>query len=267
MKRLAIVAGTGQFPYLVAQEAKKQGYYILVCPIIGHTTEDFTDIADCIIPIHIGKLNENISILHKHNIDIFCAAGAINKSKALSGLPDLRMTKLLFSSIAKGDDALLRNILQEIEREGFTIVQPAHFLPSLRVPKGLLTHSPLSKEIEEQMHYGVPIIRSIGTFDIGQCIVVHNGMVIAIEAIEGTDATLHRAGTLCPHGCVAIKIAKPGQDLRVDLPSIGKHTIEILIEHRYTALLVEADRTLFFDMEESIALANKHNLTIFGITF
>lgn len=266
MERLAIVAGTGQFPYLVAQEAKKQGYYVLVCPIIGHETEDFTDIADAVHPIHIGKLNENIALLHTHNIRFFCAAGAVNKRKALSALPDFRMTKLLFSSVAKGDDSLLRNILQEIEKEGFTVIQPAHFIPSLRVPQGLLTQRALSKEIEEQMNYGLPIARSIGMFDIGQCIVVHDGMVIAIEAIEGTDATLQRAGALCPNGCIAIKTAKPLQDLRVDLPSIGKKTIEIMIKYNYLALLVEADKTLFFDMEESIELANKHKLTIYGIS-
>ena len=266
MERLAIVAGAGQFPYLVAKEAKYQGYYVVVCPVIGHATEDFTEIADCVLPIHIGKLNENISLLHTHKIKLFCAAGAINKRKAFTGLPDFRMTKLLFSSLAKGDDSLLRNILQEIEKEGFTIVQPAHFIPSLRVPEGLLTKSPLTTDIKEQMEYGLPIIRTMGTLDIGQCIVVHNGMVIAVEAIEGTDATLERAGRLCPQGCIAIKTTKPSQDLRVDLPSIGKKTIELMIEYKYSALLVEAQRTLFFDMEESIALANKHGITIFGIS-
>lgn len=266
MERLAIIAGAGQFPYLVAQEAKQQGYYILVCPVIGHATENFADIADCVIPIHIGKLHENITLLHSHAITTLCAAGAINKRKAFSSLPDFRMTKLLFSSLAKGDDSLLRAILCELEKEGISIVQPAYFVPSLRVPEGLITRTPICAEGEAQIAYGLPIVRSMGNLDIGQCIVVHNGMVIAVEAIEGTDATLERAGKLCPHGCVAIKTAKPTQDMRVDLPSIGRKTIELMIEYHYSALVVEAEKTLFFDMEESVSLADKHNIAIIGIT-
>lgn len=264
MKRLAIIAGAGQFPYLVAKQAKEHNYYVLVCPVIGHATEDFTKIADVVEPIHIGKLNENIKILHKNKITVLCAAGAINKGKAFSSLPDFRMTKLLFSCLTKGDDTVLRAILREIEKEDIEIIQPAELVPSLYAPCGLLTKGNLSIEIEEQIEYGIPIVRSMGMFDIGQCIVVHKGMVISVEAIEGTDATLERAGKLCK-GCVAIKTTKPKQDMRIDLPSIGKKTIELLIQYEYSALAIEAERTLFFDMEESIDLANKNNLTIVGI--
>ncbi|MGL4722148.1 MAG: LpxI family protein [Desulfovibrionaceae bacterium] len=264
MKRLGIIAGEGQFPYLVAKRAKELGYYVCVCSIEGQTTQDFTSLVDAVEHVSIGKLQKTIQYLHKHSTEEVCFAGAINKTRAFSAIPDFRMTKILFSLLNKGDDSLLHKILKEFEKEGFTIIQAADILPTLRFPEGIITHSPVSEEIQRQIDYALPIIKTIGSLDIGQCIVVHNNMVVAVEAVEGTDETLIRAGKKLKN-CVALKIAKPFQDDRVDLPSIGIKTIEILAQYNYTALVVEAYQTLFFDMEESIALANTHSITLIGI--
>ena len=266
MARIVIIAGAGQFPKLVAERAKLLGHYVLVCPLLGYATEDFTNVADAIEPLHIGKLNTAIKIFHTYAIEQLCACGAVKKEQAFSALPDFRMAKVLFSTFTKGDDAIFRKIMSEIEKEGIQIIQAAEFLPILHTPAGVLTQYPLPDIITKNIDYALPIVKTIGTLDIGQCIVVHDGMTIAVEGIEGTDATIQRAGTLVKEGCIAVKIAKPMQDMRIDLPSIGKRTVELLIQYKYAALIVEAEKTLFFDMEESIALANKHNVHIVGIT-
>lgn len=265
MKRLGIIAGGGQFPYIVAKRAKELGYFVCVCSIEGQESVDFSSIADEVEVISIGKLQKTIDYLHKHAIKEICFAGSINKAKAFSSIPDFRMSKVLFSLLSKGDDSLLHNILKEFEKEGFLVVQAADIMPTLRFPEGMLTQYPLSDKIQKEITYALPIIKAIGSFDIGQCIVVHENMVVAVEAIEGTDETLIRAGKKF-NNCVAIKIAKPFQDERVDLPSIGIKTIEILAQYKYSALVVEANKTLFFDAEKSITLANKNSITLLGIS-
>ena len=183
-------------------------------------------------------------------------ADLLAQTQALWGVP----------RFAPGDDALLRAIMADLEKEGFTLIQAAELSTSLLCPEGVLTRRGPSAEEIAEIDYGWPIAEALGRFDIGQCIVVKQGMVVAVECLEGTDAALRRGGELRGEGCVAIKRFKPKQDERVDLPSIGLQTVRLLIEQHYRCLAVDAGKTLFFDRAEALALADKHNFCIVALT-
>lgn len=265
IQRLGIIAGGGQFPKLIADEAKARGIYVAACGFVNNTDENLRHFCDSFQILALGQLSKLINFYKANNITHVCFAGTINKPKALDIRPDLRAAKLLFSLKTKGDDVLLRAILGEFEKEGFHCISASMFLPGLKSPKGVLTNRTVPDEILADMHYGFPIAKSMGSFDIGQCLVVKKGMVMAVECLEGTDATLKRASELGGENCVAVKVVKPNQDERIDLPSIGLKTIENLIKYKYAGLAIEADKTLFFDREEALALANRHKLHIMAL--
>lgn len=263
---IGIIAGSGQFPRLVAENARAAGYGVVVCGFQGHTDPGLADVADAFVMLHLGQFEKVIAFFRKHGVHRLCMAGAISKPKALDLRPDLRAARMIFSLRGKGDDALLRAIMGELEKEGFCLVQAASFSAGLACPAGLLTRRPPTQEEQADIAWGWPIAEAIGRFDIGQSLVVKQGMVIAVECLEGTDATFRRGGELGGAGCVALKRFKPGQDDRVDLPSVGLATIRLLVEYGYTCLAVEAGKTLFFDREQATALADKHDFCIIAVT-
>ena len=180
--------------------------------------------------------------------------------------PGFPAARLRFPLRGKGGDALVPAIIADPEKEGFTVIQAAGLSTSLLCPEGVLTRRGPSAEEIAEIDYGWPIAEALGRFDIGQCIVVKQGMVVAVECLEGTDAALRRGGELRGEGCVAIKRVKPKQDERVDLPSIGLQTVRLLIEQHYRCLAVDAGKTLFFDRAEALALADKHDFCIVALT-
>lgn len=262
---LGIIAGGGQFPRLIAKEARKQGHAIAICGFRGNTDPDLVQDCDAFEIVALGQLSKLIDFFKKNNVKRICMAGTINKPRALDIRPDFRAAKLLFTMKTKGDDVLLRAVLGELEREGFSPTSAAELVPSLRCPEGILTSKKVPQEVWDDINFGWPIVKSIGRLDIGQCIVVRKGIVMAVECLEGTDATIQRGAELGGADCVTIKLAKPEQDERVDLPSIGMSTLENLVHHKYTALAIEAYKTLFFDRENTIKFAQKHNIHIIAL--
>ena len=264
-RTVGIIAGGGQFPRLIAQEARRKGLSTVVCGFHGNTDPELETLADAFQLLHLGQLNKLLAWFHEHGVRRLCMAGTINKPRALDFRPDFRAARVIFSLRTKGDDSLLRAVLGELEKEGFHIVSAADIVPSLRCPRGTLTRRSPTPEEWENIRFGWPIVTEMGRMDIGQCIVVRQNMVVAVECLEGTDATRRRGAELGGKGCIALKKVKPGQDERVDLPSIGLATIQNLIEGGYTALAVEADKTLFFDRDESLRLADKNKLAIVAL--
>lgn len=264
-RAVGIIAGGGQFPRLIAQEARRMGLSVVVCGFHGHTDPELEELADAFQLLHLGQLNKLLAWFHAHDVRRLCMAGTINKPRALDFRPDFRAARVIFSLRDKGDDSLLRAVLGELEKEGFCVLPAADLVPTLRCPHGTLTRREPTPEDWENIRYGWPIAAEMGRMDIGQCVVVRQNMVIAVECLEGTDATLRRGAELGGKGCVALKMVKPGQDERVDLPSVGLTTIRNLIEGGYSALAVEAGRTLFFDRAESLALADKHKLAVVAL--
>lgn len=262
---IGIVAGHGQFPVLVARNARAAGLGVVMCGFHGHTDPALEKEADHFAMLHLGALNRLIGFFTERGVRRVCFAGGISKPKALDLRPDFRAAKVLFKLRSKGDDVLLRAVMDELESEGLRIVQAAELVPDLRGPLGVVTKRQPTEEEWNDLRYGWPIAKAIGQMDIGQCIVVKRGMVVAVEGLEGTDALLRRGAELGGPGCVAIKIVKPGQDERIDLPALGMGTIRTLVDGAYSCMAYHAGKTLFFDLNEALVLANAQSLSIVGL--
>ncbi len=265
-RRVGIVAGGGQFPILCAKAALDRGYKVYGLCHKGETSKELEKYCFKTKWIHLGQLGKLISFFKKHGVDQVFFAGTIKKTRLFVDVrPDIRALALWKSMDGHLDDSILRLVAAEIEKEGVKVVSPVIFLEDLLLPSGVLTRKSPSKEQMEDIRFGFDIAKRIGDLDIGQCIVVKDKVVLAVEAIEGTDETIRRGGRLAKGGAVVVKICKPNQDRRFDLPSLGLKTIETMIEAGAQVLAAEAGLSLFFDRSESIDLANKHGISIIGI--
>ncbi|MDD6088507.1 MAG: UDP-2,3-diacylglucosamine diphosphatase LpxI [Desulfovibrionaceae bacterium] len=264
-KSIGILAGYGQFPKIVAEGIRAQGYRVIVCGFYDQTDASLFSDADVFEQFHLGQFRKVLKFFQDHGVEEVCMAGGINKPRALSFRPDLMAAKMLFSMKGKGDDALLRAIIGLFEENGIKVVSSSCFAQRLPCPAGQLSKRAPTDEEWDSIRYAWPIAESLGRFDIGQCLVVKQNMVVAVECLEGTDAALKRGAELGGDGCIAVKRFKPGQDERADLPSVGLETIRLLGRLHYTCLAIEADKTLFFDREEAIRLADRLKLAVVAL--
>jgi DUF1009 family protein len=262
---IGLIAGGGQFPRLVAQSARRMGHTVAMVGFYRNTDPETMECADSVLELKLGQFNKLISFFKKNNVGRIVMAGTIDKAKALDIRPDLRAAKLLFSLKGKGDDALLRAISRELEKEGFVVAKAHEIVPELLTPVGLLTKCRPSKENRLDILHGWEIAKTIGGLDIGQTIVVKRQVVTAVEALEGTDKAILRGGELGGPGGTVIKVFKPGQEDRIDLPSFGMQTIEVLKAAGISCLAVEAGNSLFFNREESLVLADRQGICVVGV--
>ena len=263
---VGLIAGSGRFPFLVAQGARRHGLRVVACGFYGNTDPALAEETDAFAMLHLGQLGALIAFFKRHKTESVCMAGAISKPGALDFRPDLRAAKLLFKLRGnRGDNALLRAVAGELHSEGLTVVRPETLVPDLRGPAGILGEHAPDPETRLDIRFGWKIAKATGSLDIGQCVVVRGGIVIAVEAIEGTDAALERGGEFGGPGCTAVKVLKPGQDERLDLPSIGAGTIALLARYRYACLAFEAGKTLFFDQQAALTAADEHGIAVVGI--
>ena len=264
---VGILAGSGQFPFLVARAARERGCSVIVCGFAGNTDPALAREADAFTLLPLGQLDRLIAFFKSHQVSRACMAGAILKPRDFSFRPDLRALRLLFRLALKGrgDDAVLRAVAAELEGDGITVIRPDDLAPALRGPAGILGQCRPSPDQWQDLRFGWSAARALGALDIGQCVVIKNGIIIAVEAIEGTDAALARAGELAGAGCTLVKTAKPGQDERLDLPSLGAGTMALLARHSFACLAYEAEKTLFFDLGASLAAADAASIVVVGI--
>ena len=265
IERLGIIAGCGQFPRLLAQAVKKQGIHVIAVGFYSDTDPQIEPLVDDFRFVYLGQFRRLIRFFQKNKVDGLVFAGGISKPRALNIRPDWLAAKILFRLRKRGDDSIFAAIIAELENEGLPVLSSVEFLPDLRVPEGILSVRKPSFEEREAITYGWQQLLRIGELDIGQCLVVKKGCVIAVEGIDGTDATIERAGKVGGEGCVVLKCCKPGQDERVDLPSIGLGTIEKMVEAKASCLAVQSEKTLFFDSVAGVTLAAAKGLSIVGV--
>ncbi len=265
-EKIGIVSGGRKFPILCAKKALKKGHKVYAICHKGETLSELEDYCHKVKWIHLGQLGKIISFFKKNQVDTVLFAGTIKKTRLFVDIrPDLRAINLWRKMKGHLDDSILRHVALELEKEGINVISPTLLLEELLFPSGILTkRRPKSHEMED-IEFGYDIAKKIGSLDIGQCIVVKDKVVLAVEAIEGTDETIKRGGALAHSGAVVVKICKPGQDTRFDLPAIGKDTIKVMSQVGASVLAVEAGKALFFDKEEAIELANRENIAILGI--
>jgi UDP-2,3-diacylglucosamine hydrolase len=264
-KVLGLVAGGGQFPLLVAEGARKQGYSVSAVAFDKETSPDINRASDRVMWIKLGQLGKMIRFLKKEEASAVAFAGPVNKPGAFNIRPDLRAIKLLLGLKSRNDNSLLSAVARELDSENLNVVSALEFVPELVSPSGLLTRrSPTAGE-KKDILFGWPLIKNIGAMDIGQCIVVRERVVVAVEAIEGTDETVLRAGRLAGRDHTVIKTFKPGQDRRIDLPALGLGTVETMIKARASCLAYESGSSLFFDLPGAVRLADRNKIAILGI--
>ena len=193
-------------------------------------------------------------------------AGKVSKTFMFKDIrPDLRAIALYMRLKDRKDDSLLLGIVSELEKEGIRVEEPTRYVPHLLAEKGVITKRKPKKEELKDIEFGWPIAKEMGRLDIGQTVVVKNMAVLSVEAIEGTDAAIRRAGELGRGGIVVIKVAKPKQDMRFDAPVIGLNTIRTLKEAKAAALCIEAGKTILLEKEDMIKLADKEKICIIGM--
>ncbi|OIO02344.1 MAG: hypothetical protein AUJ49_06340 [Desulfovibrionaceae bacterium CG1_02_65_16] len=266
-KVIGLIAGGRQFPVLVARGVKAAGHTLVVAGFTGHTNPEVYPMADVWRELKLGQLAKLLDYLKSNGVEQVVMAGTIHKPGVMDIRHfDARAVKILFTLKAKGDDAILRAVSGVLEEEGMELVPPQRYAEGLLTPGGVLTRRAPDEREWADLRHGARLARSLGQLDIGQCVVLREGIVAAVEALEGTDAAIERGCKLGGPGCVAVKVLKPGQEERVDLPSVGQDTVRGLARGKGTALGVEAGRSLFFDMEATVEAADRVGVAIVGLT-
>jgi DUF1009 family protein len=266
MERLGLIAGNGRFPLIFSRAARRQGLAVVAVAHRGETEPDLEGCVDELTWIQVGQIEPIVAAFRARGVRRAVMAGGIRKAGLLGHFaPDERGLRFLSKLETWSDDAVLRGLAAELEEEGIEVVESTLFLGALLTPEGLLTTHTVSERQWRDVRYGLAAARGIGRWDIGQTVVVKTGVVVAVEAVEGTDVALARGGELGRGGSVAVKVSKPGQDLRFDVPAVGPETVRRCRAAGIDVLALEAGRTLLLDRDELLAAAESSGLAIVGV--
>jgi DUF1009 family protein len=266
-EKYGLVAGNGQFPFLVLESARRQNIEVVVAAI---KEETFKEIESCGYPVHwlgLGQLGRLVNVFKEAGVRKAIMAGQVKHIQIFgSSLPDLTMIRMLAGLRQKNTNAIIGGIARVLEENGITLVDSSALLKPHMAPEGKLTRRGLNARERADLEYGRPIANQIALMDIGQTVVVRDKAIVAVEAMEGTDAALRRAGELVQRkNLTLIKVSKPKQDMRFDIPVVGLRTIETMIECGVTALIMDAGRTLTLDREKFLELANQNDVCIVAL--
>ncbi len=263
MKKIGLIAGSGQFPIIFAKKARKKGYEVVAAAYVNEASKELDDAVDVIEWLYLGQVKKLIKFFKKNNVTEAVMLGAIQKTRVLTDVkPDIKAITLIAGMMHTHDDGILRKFAEVLEGEGVKIKSSTFLLPELLAEPGCWTRRKPSKSEAADIEIGYRAAKQIGKLDIGQCVVVGAGSVLAVEAIDGTDATILRGGMLGKGEAVVVKAIKPDQDSRFDVPATGAGTIEIMKEAGATALAIEANKTIVFDKKEMIDAANRYSISI-----
>ncbi|MGE4552708.1 MAG: LpxI family protein [Desulfovibrionaceae bacterium] len=264
---IGLIAGGRQFPVLVAKGAREAGHTVVAAAFTGHSNMDVAAYADEFRELKLGKLNQLIQYFKQHGVQEVVMAGSIDKPRIMDVRHlDMRAIKLVFKRKDKGDATILGALAAEFESEGMHVRPPHELVPGLLTPAGLLTRRQPTEREWEDLRFAFAMAKELGRLDIGQCVVVREGIVAAVEALEGTDETIARGCRFGGAECVVVKVFKPCQEERADLPSAGADTIRALAAGKATCLGLEAGKSLLFDREAAVKAADAAGISIVGLT-
>jgi DUF1009 family protein len=264
LKGWGLIAGNGRFPFLVLEGARSQGIEMAVIALKEEASPELEKVAKRLHWVSLGELSKTIELLQQEGVTQAVMAGQVKHNKIFSAIrPDWKLAKLLFSLPRKNTDALIGAVARVLEGEGIRLVDSTIFLKPLVPEPGLLTRRAPSPHEAEDIAYGIGVARQIARMDIGQTVVISDRACVAVEAMEGTDETIARAARITGgKPLVVVKVSKPGQDMRFDVPVVGLPTIEQMKSAHATALAVDAGRTLLFDRKKLIDLADAAGIAI-----
>ncbi|HUC53047.1 MAG TPA: UDP-2,3-diacylglucosamine diphosphatase LpxI [Candidatus Cybelea sp.] len=259
-----LIAGNGRFPFLVLESARSQGIDMAVIALKEEASPELEKIAQRLHWVSLGELSKTIDLMHQEGVKQAVMAGQVKHNKIFSAIrPDWKLAKLLFSLPRKNTDTLIGAVARVLEDEGIRLVDSTLFLKPLVPDPGVLTKRAPSEHEAEDLSYGLGVARQIAALDIGQTVVISDRACVAVEAMEGTDETIARAARITGgKPLVVVKVSKPGQDMRFDVPVVGLPTVEQMRGVGATALAVDAGRTLLFDRARLIALADAAGIAI-----
>jgi hypothetical protein len=271
---IGLLAGSGRFPILFAESARRQGLKVACVGIKYEAPDELRDLCATFHTVGVAKLGRMIRTFRRQGVRQVVMAGKVTKNvmytpwRVVQLCPDLRMFRMWYLRGRQDnrDDSILLCVIAEFERDGMTFASALDFCPELLVKEGLLTRRGPSARESDDIAFGWRLAKEMGRLDVGQSVAVKEKAALAVEAIEGTDRCIERAGILCKAGgWTLVKVAKPQQDMRFDVPTIGVSTIENLHKSRARVLAIEAGRTIVIDQPEVIALADRYGLTIVAI--
>lgn len=275
-KKIGLVAGWGDFPVRVAQALKKQGFQIYCLAIKDHADPILKEICDQHRVLGIGKMGAQVRFFRQAGVTEAVMAGKIFKVKIfqrfslLRHLPDFTTMKHFYPMLVqknkdRRDDTLLGMVTELYAENGIAFSPATDFAPDLLVQPGCLTQKKPSASQWKDIQFGWTMAKEMGRLDIGQSVCIKNQAVIAVEAIEGTDESIRRAGELCQGGFTLVKVAKPNQDMRFDVPTVGVKTIQTLRDAGGVVLAIEAHQTIVLDQDQTVRLADQYGISIVAV--
>ena len=272
--RLGIIAGAGRFPFMVARGARRVGRHVTVVGLRGFADPDLAGCVDRFRWSGLARIGRWIRLLRRGGVSEVILAGSVTKScmygrfRMLRLLPDLTSLRLWYLSLRdKRNDTVLSAVADEFARHGIIMADCTSYCPEDMAPAGVLTQRQPTTAQARDAAFGWRIAKEMGRLDVGQSVAVKETEVIAVEAIEGTDRMIERAGRLCRHGGWAlVKVAKPDQDMRFDVPTVGPDTIANLKQHGAKMLVIEAERTLIVDREAMLTAADQARIVVVSRT-
>ncbi len=264
---VAVIAGSGLFPRKLIETARARGQKVYLCAHVHETDPDLIPLCEASIWIKVGQLGKIIGFLKKHRIRQAIFTGAISRLRLfVSAFPDWRALQVMRRIGSLKDDIFLRGVTEELEREGVFVFSSSEILTDFLSSEGCYTTRGLTVEEKQNALIGWDAAKTLGSIDAGQSALVSQGLVVALECVEGTDACIRRAGELTSkRPSVLVKLPKPQQDKRLDLPSIGNVTIQTMIDSGVTALVLESGGAMILNPDEVIALANRAKIAIISV--
>ena len=263
MEALGILAGSGRLPFIAAAEARAQGVRVVAVAVKDETDPELAAHVDAIHWVHVGQLGATIRALREERVTEAILLGKVEITRLFSrARPDLLGAKVLLRARDLRGDSLLEAIVEALAAEGIRVLETPRFLGPLLVPAGRLTRRGPTPREQQDIALGRDIARQVAALRIGQTVVLKHGTVLAVESVEGTDAAIRRGGELGRGGVVVVKVSRPDQDLRFDLPTVGPETLSALREASATALALDAGRTLLLDRDRFVAGAEELDLAV-----
>ena len=262
--RWGLIAGNGRFPFLVLEGARSQGIEMAVIALREEASPELERVSARLHWVSLGELGKALDLLHQEGVTRAVMAGQVKHSKIFSSIrPDWKLAKLLFSLPVRNTDSLIGAVAKMLESEGIELVDSTAFLKPLVPEPGVLTRRAPDESEAADIVYGRSVACQIAALDLGQTVVVRDCACVAIEAMEGTDETIERAARIAGgRRLVVVKVSKPRQDMRFDVPVVGLATVEVMKRSRVTALAIDARRTLLFDRARLIEAAEAAGIAI-----
>lgn len=266
-ERIGLIAGRGNYPLIFCKEAKKAGVkHLAVIAMVDETDPSIETLADHVDWVYVGQIGRAIKALRKQQVAHAVMAGQVKPSRLFKGIrPDLKALKILWGLRERNADSIFGAIADTFTKGGVEIIDSTTFMDDYLAKPGLMGKVKPGRRLQRDIDYGKKVATEISRLDIGQTCVVKKGTVLAVEGFEGTDKCIRRGGELGHGGATVVKVAKPGHDMRFDVPCIGMRTVESMLAGGIKALAVQAGKTLFLEKEAVFAALDKAGITVVGI--